>query len=170
MAKIVSITLRNNDDKWSFGVVRDDNYTERIEEEVGEIENEIERLVEFANSIKTEEQKLIEKVEKDKEELFKVLTNKTTLDERIDIASILPRWEADTEYKIGDERTYNEILYISKKDHTSVIPIVIPINSAKVISIYLSSSFSFIFIFLFFSLILLLLVLLVKLLAWLALL
>lgn len=119
MAEIVNINFKNIDGKWSFGVVRDDDYTEVIEEDIEEIKDHLEALIEFSKSVKSEKLKELEEKEEENKQMLKILIEKTTLDERIDMVSILPRWKVDSEYKIGDERTYNEILYISKKDHTS---------------------------------------------------
>lgn len=119
MAEIVNINLKNIDGKWSFGVVRDDDYTEVVEDNIEEIQEHLDALIKFAQGVKSEKLKKLEKKEEENKKMLKILIEKTTLDERIDMVSILPRWEVDTEYKAGDERTYNDILYVAKKDHKS---------------------------------------------------
>ena len=121
MARIVSITLRQNlDDTWSFGVVRDNDYKELTEDNIESIQEHINALVEFANSVKTEEQKKLEEVEKEKEQMLKIITEKTTDEEKLQMISMFSVWSGNAIlYKIGDYLQYNNKLYKVIQDHTS---------------------------------------------------
>lgn len=116
--------------KWIFAVVRDDNYQEVTTAEVETINSHIEGLIKFANTIKTKEQKELEEAEKNYDETLKVIYNKTTLEERLKMINVLKRWREGEAVKKGDERTYNDILFIAKKDHICSYE-TIPINDVE---------------------------------------
>ncbi len=108
----------------------DNNYLRLAGDEIKDVAENITKIFEKFKIPKTPEELKIEELEKENKQMLKILIEKTTLDERIDMVSILPRWEVDTEYKIGDERTYNDVLYIAKKDHKSTYE-TIPGNSLE---------------------------------------
>lgn len=128
MAKIVNIILRQDmNNNWIFGVVRDDTYQEVQATSVESIKDQIASLVAFADTIKTKEQLDLEEANKRQEAALNVIYQKTTLDERLKMINILRRWKVDETVKKGDERTYNDILFIAKKDHVCSYE-SIPIN------------------------------------------
>lgn len=108
----------------------ENNYLRFAGDELKDVAENITKIFEKFKIPKSEEELKIEELEKENKEMLKIITEKTTLDERIDMASILPRWEVDKEYKKNDERVYNDILYIAKKDHKSTYE-TIPVNSLE---------------------------------------
>lgn len=128
MSKIINITLKaDHNNNWSIGVVRDDNYAEITSSDTHEIDNEIKKIIAFSEKIKTKEEIELEEATKLQEETLKVVYNKTTLDERLKMLNILKKWQEGDTITKGDERTYNNVLYIAKKDHVASYD-SIPIN------------------------------------------
>lgn len=128
MANISRLTLSKGiDGKWTFGVIRDDDYREVTTTDTDTIKTAIDQLVKFADTVKTKEQIALEETQKRADEALKVIYKKTTIDERLTMTHVLKRWQVDEVVKKGDERTYNNVLYIVKKDHTCTYE-NIPIN------------------------------------------
>lgn len=97
----------------------ENNYLKLAGDEIKDVAENINKIFEKFKMPKSEEELKIEELEKENKEMLKIITEKTTLDERIDMVSILPRWEVDVEYKKNDERAYDDNLYICLKNHTS---------------------------------------------------
>lgn len=128
MSKIMNLVLRRQfDGTWEFGVVRDNDYKEITTKDIKAIEDNINKLVEFADTIKTKEQLDLEEANKRQEAALNVIYQKTTLDERLKMINILRRWKVGETVKKGDERTYNDILFIAKNEHVCSYE-SIPIN------------------------------------------
>lgn len=129
MTKIIKIIIRIDDEnRYSLGVVRNNNYMEVEEKNIDSIKKHIDEIKIFAENVKTKEEKELEEKEKENQKLLSVVMDKTNESERIDLVNIMPRWEVYTEYKAKDERVYNKVLYVCRQDHKSSYE-TIPLNA-----------------------------------------
>lgn len=119
MPNIVQITLKNNNGKWSYGVIKDDTYTEKTTDEIESIQGEIDSLVAFANIVKTTEEKQVEELETKNQEIIDKMISVTPEDKLIEIKDIFDEYEVGIDYATGKIFREGDFLYKVLQPHTS---------------------------------------------------
>lgn len=123
MAKIIRLSLIKNinDDTWKFSVVRDDDYTEHFSEDSEAIKEQINALVEFSKTIKTKEQIELENLNKQKEEMQKVIIENTSDEDKLKMLTVFDEWLTGESYKVDNWVRYNSKLYKVIQAHESQV-------------------------------------------------
>ena len=123
MAKIIRLSLIKNinDDTWKFSVVRDDDYTEHFSEDLETIKEQINALVEFSKTIKTKEQIELENLNKQKEEMQKVIIENTSDEDKLKMLTVFDEWLAGESYKVDNYVRHNNKLYKVIQAHESQV-------------------------------------------------